>query len=150
MNETPFFGRSFEETEIGRTWQGSGRTVTETDITFFAMLSGDWYPLHVNREYAAQSWAGERIAHGMLTLSMITGMLPMAPGDLEAFLGIDRCRFRGPVRIGDTISPCFEIVGHTHRDGASSGRLEVAVTVRNQHGEVILEATLLVAQKVAV
>ena len=122
--------------------------MTEGDITMFAMLSGDWYPLHVDREYAAKSWVGERIAHGLLTLSIMSGSLPMAPGDLEAFVGMDRCRFRRPVCIGDTVRSSFKIIHASQREGARNGRLKVAGELRNQRDEVVVEVTLLFDQAV--
>jgi len=147
MSQAPLFGSCFEDTEVGRTWRGPGRTITETDVTLFAMFTGDWYPLHVDKEYAAGSWAGERIAHGALTLSIMSGALPLAPGDLEAFLAIESCRFVACVRIGDTIRSDFEVVDCSRRDGSDNGRVGVAVTVRNQRDEVVMEANLLVAQR---
>jgi acyl dehydratase len=147
MSQPPLLGSCYEETVVGRTWRSPGRTITETDVTLFAMLSGDWYPLHVDKEYAARSWAGERIAHGVLTLAIMSGAIPIAEADLQAFLSIDHCQFRQPVRIGDSIRSEFEVVDCTLRAGSGAGRVEVSASVFNQHNELVMDARLSAAQR---
>ncbi len=93
----------FEDFEVGDVYVSRGRTITEADIVNFAAFSGDWYPLHVDKEYAARSPFGERIAHGMLVLSAASGLMPLTDYAIVAFYGMDRVRFVGPTRIGDTI-----------------------------------------------
>ena len=70
----PVAGLYFEEFSVGDSITSQGRTVTEADIVNFAMLSGDWNPLHTDAEIAKSTVFGERIAHGMLVLSMATGL----------------------------------------------------------------------------
>ncbi|MFN8104322.1 MAG: MaoC/PaaZ C-terminal domain-containing protein [Acidimicrobiia bacterium] len=141
----PLFGSCFEESQVGRTVESQGRTVTEADVVHFAMLSGDWYPLHTDAEYAAASRFGGRIAHGFLTLSIMSGFLPMQPGQLEAFYGIERLRFRQPVMIGDTIRARFEIVEKRPAKGGL-GVIVVAMKVLDQRGETVAEGLLQLAQ----
>jgi 3-hydroxybutyryl-CoA dehydratase len=93
----------FEDFKVGDVHISRGRTITEADIVNFAAFSGDWYPLHVDREYAAKSPFGERIAHGMLVLSAASGLMPLTEYAIVAFYGMDRVRFVGPTKIGDTI-----------------------------------------------
>ncbi|NPV60556.1 MAG: dehydratase [Actinobacteria bacterium] len=93
----------FEDFEVGDVYVSRGRTITEADIVNFAAFSGDWYPLHVDKEYAAKSPFGERIAHGMLVLSAASGLMPLTDYAIVAFYGMDRVRFVGPTKIGDTI-----------------------------------------------
>jgi acyl dehydratase len=118
-----------------------GRTITETDVVMFAAFSGDWYPLHTDREWAAGSSFGERIAHGLLLLVVGTGFLPVRPGVVVAFYGIDELRFVAPVRLGDTIRSEFELVG---REEKKEGRevLTLGLEVKNQRSEVVLKAKL--------
>src|SRR5436190_23347192 len=83
-----------------------GRTITEADIVNFAGLSGDFIELHTNEEYARQAPFGRRIAHGLLTLSIATGLMiqmNLVTDTVVAFYGIDKLRFIKPVFIGDTI-----------------------------------------------
>ncbi|RJP26777.1 MAG: dehydratase [Actinobacteria bacterium] len=93
----------FEDFQVGDVYVSRGRTITEADIVNFAAFSGDWYPLHVDKEYAARSPFGERIAHGMLVLSAASGLMPLTDYAIVAFYGMDRVRFVGPTKIGDTI-----------------------------------------------
>ena len=65
----------FEDFTIGVEHVTRGRTITESDIVSFAGLSGDFVELHTNEEYARQSPYGRRIAHGLLTLSISSGLM---------------------------------------------------------------------------
>lgn len=78
----------FDEIEVGEARKTGGRTITETDIVNFAMFTGDWFPLHTDDEYARESAYGERIAHGLLVLSVAMGLVPLTPGVALAFYGL--------------------------------------------------------------
>ena len=67
-------GLFFEEFVSGDAITSVGRTVTETDIVNFAALSGDWNLIHTDAEYSRQSLFGERVAHGLLVLSIASGL----------------------------------------------------------------------------
>ncbi|MGQ9583772.1 MAG: MaoC/PaaZ C-terminal domain-containing protein [Anaerolineae bacterium] len=98
-------GRYFEEFEVGEEIVSFGRTITESDIVAFAALTGDWNPLHTDARYAAGTMFGQRIAHGLLGLSVASGLavrLGFMEGTVEAFLGLE-WKFRAPIFIGDTI-----------------------------------------------
>lgn len=118
-----------------------GRTITETDVVLFSAFSGDWYPLHSDREWAAKSVFGERIAHGMLLLVVGTGFLPVRPGVVVAFYGIDELRFVAPVRLGDTIHSECEVVAKEERK-ESRQLLTLGLEVKNQRDEAVLKAKL--------
>src|SRR4051794_6074204 len=85
--------RYFEEFEIGQKWITRGRTVTEADIVNFAGVSSDFFPLHMDQDYASKTRFGQRIAHGYLVLSMASGMVPADPEKVEGLYGLDRVRF---------------------------------------------------------
>ncbi|MBM3450164.1 MAG: dehydratase [Armatimonadetes bacterium] len=129
--------RFFEEYEIGERWRTRGRTVTEADVVNFAGISGDFFPLHMDAEYAKGTRFGHRIAHGMLTLSMATGLVPADPEKVEAFYGMDAVRFVRPVFIGDTVHVEMEVAGKTSRDDGS-GVVDFKQTVVNQQGKAVL------------
>ncbi|MFC4408858.1 MaoC family dehydratase [Chungangia koreensis] len=94
---------------VGQTASFS-RTVTETDIVMFAGLSGDYNPVHVDQEYAAETRFGQRIAHGMLTASFLSRLLGMElPGKESVYLE-QSLKFTKPVLIGDTITATAEIL----------------------------------------
>lgn len=93
----------FEDLHIGQSASVS-KTITETDIILFAGLSGDLNPVHINADYAATTQFGQRIAHGMLTASLISTIVGMKlPGEGAIYLS-QSTRFRAPVFIGDTVT----------------------------------------------
>jgi len=105
----------FEDFEVGERRTTPARTITEADIVAFAGLTGDWHPLHTDVTYAGASSFGERIAHGMLVLSVGSalafrlGQYEVLPKSFIAFYGMEEVRFTAPVHIGDTIHLEMEI-----------------------------------------
>lgn len=132
--------RFFEELEIGQRWVTHNRTVTEADIVTFAGLSGDFFPLHVDREYAARSRFGQRVAHGFLVLSIASGLIPANPEAVVALYGLDQVRFIQPVFIGDTLHVELEVVDKRERDDGS-GVVGFKQTIVKQNGEVAAVST---------
>jgi 3-hydroxybutyryl-CoA dehydratase len=116
-----------------------GRTITEADVVGFAGLSGDFIELHTNEEYARQGPFGRRIAHGLLTLSIATGLMiqmNLVTDTVVAFYGIDKLRFIKPVFIGDTIHVRKKVA-----DAMAKGEVGVVTfetSVVNQNGETVL------------
>jgi len=129
-----------EDFQAGEMIVSPGRTITETDLVLFAALTGDWHPIHTNVEYAGKTPFGERIAHGMLVLTVGSalifrlGQYAYTPKSFIAFYGIDSLRFTGAVKIGDTIHLEVEILELTPKD-ATRGLVTSRSTVRNQRGE---------------
>jgi len=136
----------FEDCRVGEKALSRGRTITETDIVFFAAFTGDWLPLHTNAEYAKGTIFGERIAHGLWVLTVGSallhqeeaGVLPRATIALEE---VERVRFVGPAKIGDTIHTEGEIVGMTELDD-TRGLISIRGQVKNQRGELLATFTL--------
>ena len=110
------FARYLDDLEVGDSFTTKGRTVTEADIVNFAALTWDTYPLHVDAEWASKTMFGERIAHGMLVLSYAAGLVPMQPGPIVAFYGMEKVRFFAPTKIGDTIRVHVELKEKEERD----------------------------------
>ena len=131
--------RYFEDLKIGEKYVSSGRTVTETDVVHFAGLSGDYNPLHTDREYARKSQFKERIAHGALTFSVMTGLwdrLGILRETVIAFYGVDKMRFVAPVYIGDTLHVELEVL--EKRDRGKDGIVILLNRVFNQRNEVVM------------
>ena len=143
-------GLYFEDYNIGDSATTQGRTVTEADIVSFAALSGDWNPIHVDAEYAKEGMFGERIAHGMLGLSIATG-LAIRLGFLEetviAFMGLD-WKFRGAIKIGDTIRMKAEVAEKKPMPRLGGGLVTFNVEVVNQRDETCQKGTWTVLAKV--
>lgn len=129
----------FEDYAVGDVSKTRTRTVTEADIVNFAGLSGDFVELHVSEEYAKNGPFGRRIAHGLLTLSIASGLMVQAEPQQEtiiAFYGIDKLRFLKPVFIGDTITVTKKVVDLKRKD--DRGVVGFETTVLNQDNGPVL------------
>lgn len=132
-----------EDFSIGETLTTPGRTITETDIVHYAMLTGDWHPVHTDATYAEQTQFGERIAHGMLTLiigsTLVHRMGPYVyvPKGFIAFYGIEKARFLHPVKIGDTLHAVIRVDDLIPKD-ERRGTIQYHEEIRNQDDTVVL------------
>lgn len=146
----------FEDYTVGEKMVSPSRTITEADIVNFAMITGDWHPVHINKEYAKTTPFGERIAHGMLTLAlgsalcMWMGPNTYSPKSFIAFINMTDIQIFNPTKIGDTL----------HWEGTvaalepkSKGRGVIAYdcVIKNQKDEVCLtyKHKMLVGQRPA-
>jgi 3-hydroxybutyryl-CoA dehydratase len=136
-------GLYFEEFNVGDTVTSAGRTITEADIVSFAALSGDWNAIHVDAEYAKSQMFGERIAHGLLGLSIASGLavqLGFIENTVIAFRGVD-WTFSGPIKIGDTIRMRAQIAEKKPMPRLGGGLVTFNVEVLNQRGETTQKGT---------
>ena len=136
--------KDFDGYRIGEVIPAPSRTVTEADVINFAGISGDFHPLHMDETHARASQFGERIAHGMLTLTVMSGLLFSAgvssPHSM-AFLGLQDWRFRAPVFFGDTITVRIEVVNKRESSKPDRGIVTFHCQVINvtRDGEVSSE-----------
>ena len=132
--------RWFDEIQVGEEYESPGRTVTEADIVLFAGLSGDYNILHTDAEYMKSSIFGERIAHGLLGLAIQSGLFSRS-GIPYATLGSGtlRWKFKGPIKIGDTIRVRAKVADKKNGDQADRGVIMVERQVLNQRNEVVQE-----------
>jgi len=130
----------FEEFEIGDSWETAGRTLTEADLVNFAGISGDHYWFHMDAEKAADGPFGERVAHGALIFSIMTGQairLGILDETLIAYSGTEKMEFLAPTMIGDTIHTIREVSDKERRDD-EKGVVEFTDKVFNQDDELVL------------
>jgi len=130
----------YEDFSAGGEHVSRGRTITESDVVNFAGLSGDFVELHTNEEFARQSPYGKRIAHGLLTLSISSGLMVqmnLVTDTVLAFYGIDKLRFVKPVFIGDTVH-VRKKVAEAIAKSSEMGVVTFETTVLNQNGEAVL------------
>ena len=145
-------GMWFEEFEVGQQIITPGRTITENDIVSFAGLSGDYNQIHTNAEFAGKTPFGQRVVHGLLGLSIASG-LAMRTGILEgtviAFREINNWKFSNPVFIGDTVYAELNIIETKPIPRLGGGSLIIEIVVKNQRDEVTMKGTwtVLVASK---
>jgi acyl dehydratase len=132
-------GLFLEEFEVGRLLLGPSRTVTEADIMDFAAVSGDDNALHTDEEFARNTVFGQRIAHGLLGLSIGTGLACEAgfiDGTTLAFTGLE-WKFKAPVFIGDTITFRATVAKNRPMRGIGGGMVVLKVEIVNQDDKVV-------------
>ncbi len=130
--------KKFEDIQIGEK-VSFGKTITEADVFAFAGITADFNPIHVNVEFAQKSFFGKRVAHGMLTASLINQTLTNI-GGLGTIHLTQTVKFLAPVFIGDTVTVVSEVAG---KDPAKN-RMTVKSSVTNQEGKTVLEGEALI------
>jgi 3-hydroxybutyryl-CoA dehydratase len=143
MTDPP--SKAFEDFAVGDVMLTRGRTVDVGDITLFAGLTGDHYPLHTDATFAAGTPFGERIAHGPLTFALAVGLVGLSGlyGDaIVALVEVEGLRATKPVRAGDTLRVRAEVVGCETDDARPRyGTLRVRYGVLNQHDDEVMQFT---------
>ena len=100
--------RSYDSFQVGDTASFS-KTITESDVSSYAGITGDFNPVHIDEEYAKKSFFKDRVVHGMLSAGLISAVLgTKLPGPGAIYLSQD-LKFRKPVKINDTITAKVEI-----------------------------------------
>jgi acyl dehydratase len=133
------FSAPFEELEAGQAFTTRGRTVTEADVVGFAALTGDWHPQHADAQWAAESPFGERIAHGLLVVSLAAGLVPFDPERVVALRRVGDVVFKRPVLLGDTLRVSGR-VAELGPGGDEAGLVAFAWSVVNQDDRVVCRA----------
>ena len=128
-------GLYFEEFEVGQSITSPGRTITEADVMAFAALSGDWNSIHTDAVYAARHAFGQRVAHGLLGMSIAVG-LALRLGFLEdtvlAFREISDWKFSLPIFFGDTIRMQATVLKTKAVPRLGGGMVVLEVEILNQ------------------
>ena len=135
------FGRYFEEFEIGDVYEHRpGRTITETDNTWFTLLTMNTHPIHFGAEYAKDSEFGQRLICSPLTLAILVGQsVADVSGKAIANLGWDDIKIPAPLFIGDTLYGESEVTGKREsKSRPTQGIVSVRTTGKNQRGEVVM------------
>lgn len=133
--------RSFDELVVGETSLSTGLTITEHHIVSFGGLTGDFHPMHMDESHAGHSRFGRRIAHGMLVMSICTGLVNQTDRfQAVAFLGLEWNMMK-PVVVGDTVRARSTLVS---KELTSSGRYGIVRHRRqvvNQREELVQDGT---------
>lgn len=138
LSHPPHDGLFFEDLAVGQVFESQGRTVTETDLTMFSMLSGDWNPIHADAEFAKKTHYGERLVHGVLGLAIITGLMDQAGWFRQsaiAMLDIEQWSFTKPIVVNDTVTARMEITSLRVTSRGDAGKVGRRFTLLNQRGE---------------
>lgn len=132
----------YEDFEAGQIFTSPGRTVTDTDLSMFCMLSGDWHPLHSDEEYARATRFGRRVVGGVFGIALVTGAMcrwGIFDESVTAMLSVDGWRFREPIFVGDTLTVRMSILGKALTASGRQGVLERGFAILNQSGAVVQE-----------
>jgi len=145
-------GMYFEEFEVGQRVVSAGRTVTESDIVNFAGLSGDYNQIHTDAAFSQNSPFGQRMAHGLLGLSIASGLAVQTgvmEGTVIAFREINNWKFIKPIFIGDTIHVVMEILETRPLRRIGGGAIVIELDVKNQNDDTVMKGTwtVLIASK---
>jgi 3-hydroxybutyryl-CoA dehydratase len=133
---------TYEDIKIGDIATFS-KTITEFDVYQFAGITGDFNPVHINKEFAKNSMFKDQIAHGMLTGSFISTVLgTKLPGENTIYLS-QNLKFLAPVKFGDTITARVEVIDK--RDDKHIIKLKTQVF--NQYGEWVVDGEAITMKK---
>jgi len=137
-------GRYFEDFEIGERVMSAGRTITESDLVTFAGLSGDFNQIHTDAAYAAAGPFGQRVIHGLLVVSVVTGLIVqtgMMEGTVIAFRELE-WKFSQPVFIGDTVRGLVNVTELKALPRLGGGSVIAKISVLNQDDKVVQRGTM--------
>ncbi|MFQ5342243.1 MAG: MaoC/PaaZ C-terminal domain-containing protein [Anaerolineae bacterium] len=126
---------------VGDSFWTQGITVTDAHLVGWAGLTMDFYPLHMDATYAAQTQFGERIAHGPLTFALAVGLVGLtgiAKDSVIAWLGVDNMRIPAPVKIGDTIRVRAEVTDMRETKKPDQGYTVMRYDVVNQNDVTVM------------
>lgn len=130
----------FEDLKTGEVFESSGRTVTETDMTMFSMLSGDWNPIHCDQEFAGKTRFGERLVHGAFGIALATGLmhgLGIFEKSAVAMMSLSEWKFIKPITVGMTLRLRLSIIDFEEGTSKRVGRVDRRLQLVNQHDEVV-------------
>ena len=116
------------------------KTITDADIRAFAAASGDTNSIHLDEEYAKTTRFGRRIAHGMLTASLISAVLGNDLPGLGTIYLSQTLAFKAPVYLGDTLTATVEVTAFRSEKRIATLR----TTCTNQEGTLVLEGEAVV------
>ena len=145
-------GKYFKEFEVGMNFISPGRTVTESDVVNFAGLSGDYTQIHTDVEFSKSTPVGQRVAHGLLGLSIASG-LAVRTGVLEgtviAFREISEWKFIKPIFIGDTVRVSLSVLETKELRRIGGGAVNIELRLLNQNDDTVMKGIwkVLVASK---
>jgi len=138
------YGRYFEEFTVGQRFtHWPGRTITEADCTWFALLTMNQHPLHSDAHYAAaHTQHKQRVVLGPLVFSVVIGMtVADISGRAIANLEVDALRHEHPTFIGDTLYAESAVLALRESRQGDRGVVTVETTGTNQRGERVCSYT---------
>ena len=128
----------FEQVEPGLAYGTGGITVTEAHILGFAGLTGDFFDIHMDDDYARALGYPGRVAHGLLGLALCDGLKNRASVRFAAIVSLGwRWSFTGPILAGDRIAARITVLSKRPTRNPARGILTLGFELLNQRGEVV-------------
>jgi acyl dehydratase len=132
--------KAFEDLKVGDIFRAPSRTLTDAHATAFQAVSADNHPIHYNVDYARSHGHTAPVVHGLQVLAFTAPgatLFPQYIGDVFIAFTSVWCKFLAEVHAGDTLYPQLEITGLAPHGGA--GQVTTRATIRNQHGQLVLD-----------
>lgn len=134
------FGRYYEDFQVGDIYEHRpGRTITQTDNTWFTLLTMNTHPLHFDREFAAQSEFGQCLVCSPFTVSLMVGM---SVSDISqkaiANLGWDDIRLTAPLFAGDTLYAESEVLDKRESESRPNQGIVTVKTLGHNQKKVLV------------
>jgi acyl dehydratase len=135
----------YEDLRLGDRYATGGLVVTDAHIVGFAGLSGDFFDIHMDDEFARQQGFSGRLAHGLLGLALTDGLKNRASVRIMAVASLGwNWRFRGPITAGDRIRATIRVAG-LRLSSRGQPIATLAIEVLNQSGDIVQDGeTILV------
>jgi len=146
------YGRYLEDFTVGDVYEHRpGRTITESDNTWFTLLTMNQHPVHFDAEYAKKSEFGKPLVNSCLTLSIVAGMSVSDTSQKAiANLGWDKIEMPAPVFVGDTLYAESEVLAvRESKSRPTQGIVSIRTVGKNQDGTVVMryERNMLVPKR---
>lgn len=132
----------FSELFVGSEFIGSGRTLTEADLSIACMVSGDWHPIHSDESYARQRGLPGRLFQGSFGILIATGMataLPHFSDEIVGATGIREWTYRAPLFVGDTVHVRSVILNKRVTSDGKRAVIERTLSLINQKDAIVQE-----------
>jgi acyl dehydratase len=132
----------FDELVVGGEFIGSGRTLTEADLSIACMVSGDWHPIHSDEGYAKKRGLPGRLFQGSFGIFVATGMatkLPHFSDEIIGATGIREWTYRAPIFVGDTVHVRSVILNKRITSDGRRAIIERTLSLINQNSSVVQE-----------
>jgi acyl dehydratase len=132
----------FGELVVGTEFVGTGRTLTESDLSIACMISGDWHPIHSDEGYARRRGLPGRLFQGSFGILIATGMataLPHFSDEIVGATGIREWSYRAPLFVGDTVHVRSVIVSKRVTSDGKRAIIERTLSLINQKDAVVQE-----------
>ena len=130
----------FEDFQVGERYSTYGRTITEGDLSLFCAFVGYHVPLFIDEEYAKGTVYGGRIVPSAMIMAISTGQTEsLFRNTVIGLLAVERGRFLGPVRPGDTVTTEVEVIKKSETSKPGQGLVVFRDHLLNQRGETVFE-----------